>query len=303
MSRIAWCALFLTTLLSSISAQVIDPAGFSGMQWRMIGPFRAGRVNAVTGVPGQPNTFYFGSVGGGVWKSNNSGRTWTPIFDDQNIASIGAIAVAPSAPETVYVGTGEADMRSQISYGNGMYKSTDGGKTWTHIGLENTRQIGRIDVDPKNPNIVFVAALGHVYGPNPDRGIYRSTDGGKTWQKVLFKNENVGAIDVRVDPTNSKIVYGVLWNTRRPPWSIYPPSYGAGGGIFKSTDGGTTWKQSDTGIPTEAQGRIGITISPMNPRRLYAIVDAKAGGLFRSDDAGVTWKLMNDQKRIWQRKR
>jgi photosystem II stability/assembly factor-like uncharacterized protein len=297
----AIAVLLFTTFNLTTSGQQIDPAGFSGMQWRMIGPFRAGRVNAVTGVPGQPNTFYFGSVGGGVWKSNNSGRTWSPIFDDQNIASIGAIAVAPSSPETVYVGTGEADMRSQISYGNGMYKSTDGGKTWTQIGLENTRQIGRIDVDPKNPNIVFVAALGHVYGPNPDRGIFRSTDGGTTWKKVLFKNDNVGAIDVRVDPTNSKIVYAVLWSTRRPPWSIYPPAYGPGGGIWKSTDGGTTWKQSDVGIPTEGQGRIGITISPTNPKRLYAIVDAKTGGLFRSDDAGASWKLTTDQKRIWGR--
>ena len=291
----------ILTVNSLCFTQQIDPGGFSGMQWRMIGPFRGGRVNAVTGVPGQPNVFYFGSVGGGVWKSENSGRTWIPIFDSQNIASIGAIAIAPSDPNTVYVGTGEADMRSQNSFGDGMYKSTDGGKTWTHIGLENTRQIGRIDVDPKNPNIVFVAALGHVYGPNPDRGIYRSADGGRTWTKALFKNDNVGAIDVRVDPTNSKVVYGVLWNTRRPPWSIYPPSYGPGGGIWKSADGGLTWKQSDSGIPVEGQGRIGITISPTNPKRLYAIIDAKTGGLYRSDDAGATWKLMNDQKRIWGR--
>ena len=301
MRRLLFVVVVLLLLQPFENSQQIDPAGFAGMQWRMIGPFRGGRVNAVTGVPGQPNVFYFGSVGGGVWKSENSGRTWTPIFDDQNIASIGAIAVAPSSTNTIYVGTGEADMRSQNSFGDGMYKSTDGGKTWTHIGLENTRQIGRIDVDPKNPNIVFVAALGHVYGPNPDRGIFRSADGGKTWTKVLFKNENIGAIDVRVDPTNSKIVYGVLWNTRRPPWSIYPPSYGPGGGIYKSTDGGLTWKESDTGIPTEGQGRIGITISPTNPKRLYAIVDAKAGGLYRSDDAGTTWKLMSDQKRIWGR--
>ena len=218
-------ASFLITYVSpAVFAQQIDPSAFSGLQWRMIGPFRGGRVNGVSGVPGQPNTFYFGSVGGGVWKSGNSGRTWNPVFDDQQIASIGAIGVAPSAPNTVYVGTGEADMRSQISYGDGMYKSTDGGKTWTHIGLENTRQIGHVIVDPKNPNIVFVAALGHVYGANPDRGIFRSKDGGATWQKVLFKNENVGAIDLAFDPTNSQIVYATLWNTRRPPWSIYPPS-------------------------------------------------------------------------------
>jgi photosystem II stability/assembly factor-like uncharacterized protein len=279
----------------------IDPSAYSGMQWRMIGPFRGGRVNGVSGVPGQPNTFYFGSVGGGVWKSENSGRTWAPVFDDQPIASIGAIGVAPSRPDTVYVGTGEADMRSQISYGNGMYKSTDAGKTWTHVGLEGTRQIGRVLVDPKNANIVFVAALGHVYGANPERGVYRTRDGGATWQKVLFKNEDVGAIDLQFDPQNSQIVYASLWNTRRPPWSIYPPSYGPGGGIFKSTDGGTNWTQLTTGVPTEGQGRIGLAVSRTNGKRIYAIIDAKAGGLYRSDDAGTTWTLISNDKRIWQR--
>ncbi|HTK27410.1 MAG TPA: hypothetical protein VL327_12680 [Pyrinomonadaceae bacterium] len=293
--------LVLVSMLTAIQAQKYDQKTFAEMQWRMIGPFRGGRVNAVSGVPGQPTVFYFGSVGGGLWKSYNSGRTWAPIFDGQDVASIGAVAVAPSSPDTIYVGTGEADMRSQITYGDGMYKSTDGGKTWKHIGLENTRQIGRISVDPKNPNIVFVAALGHVYGPNPDRGLFRSKDGGATWEKVLFKNENVGAIDVAIDPTDSKTVYATLWNTRRPPWSIYPPSYGPGGGIFKSTDGGNTWKPLENGIPVEGQGRIGITISPTNPRRLYAIVDAKAGGLYRSDDAGASWKLISDQKRLWGR--
>ncbi len=290
-----------TFLIVSANAQQFDQSMFSGLEWRMIGPFRGGRVNAVTGVPGQPNTFYFGSVGGGLWKSGNSGRTWTPVFDDQKIASIGAVAVAPSSPDTVYVGTGEADMRSQITYGDGMYKSIDAGKTWKHIGLENTRQIGRIAVDPKNPNILFVAALGHVYGPNPDRGLFRSTDGGATWQKVLFKNDNVGAIDVAIDPKNSQIIYATLWNTRRPPWTIYPPSYGPGGGIFKSTDGGNSWKQLESGIPVEGQGRIGIAISPTNTKRIYAIVDATAGGLYRSDDAGATWKLISDQKRLWGR--
>ena len=193
--------------LVAVRSQQIAPAAFAEMQWRMLGPFRGGRVNGVTGVPGQPNTFYFGSVGGGLWRSDNSGRTWRPVFDDQPIASIGAVAVAPSAPNPVYVGTGEADMRSQITYGNGMYKSTDGGRTWTHIGLENTRQIGRVAVDPRNANIVFVAALGHVYGPNPNRGIFRSKDGGKTWEKVLYKNDNIGAIDVTVDPVDPRNVY------------------------------------------------------------------------------------------------
>ena len=302
-----WLALgILATILIVLSpfvlaAQQFDGSLWSGLHWRMIGPFRGGRVNAVSGVPTQPNTFYFGSVGGGVWKSSNSGRTWTPIFDSQPIASIGAIAVAPSSTSIVYVGTGETDVRSQISFGNGMYKSTDAGKTWAHIGLDNTRQIGRILIDPKNPNIVFAAALGHAYGPNPDRGVFRSTDGGLTWQKVLFKNENVGAADLAFDPQNSKIMYASLWATRRTPWSIYPPSYGPGGGLHKSTDGGTTWQQLTNGLPTEKLGRIGIAVSQTDHNRIYAIVDAKEGGLYRSDDAGATWVQSSKDSRLWGR--
>jgi photosystem II stability/assembly factor-like uncharacterized protein len=281
--------------------QRIDPALYSGLRWRMVGPFRGGRVNAVAGVPGQPNTFYFGSVGGGVWKTTNAGRTWKPVFDSQPIGSIGAIAVAPSNPGIVYVGTGEADMRSQISYGDGMYKSTDAGKTWKHLGLESTRQIGRVAVDPKNADVVFVAALGHAYGPNPERGVFRSRDGGATWQKVLFKSDSVGAIDLAIDPRDSRIVYASLWNTRRPPWSIYPPSYGPGSGLFKSTDGGTTWTELTAGLPSEGAGRIGIAVALSNPRRVFAIVDAKQGGLYRSDDAGRTWTLASGDNRIWGR--
>jgi len=282
------------------AAPHIDPSLYSGLRWRNIGPFRGGRVNTVAGVPGQP-TFYFGSVGGGVWKSTNAGRTWAPIFDSQPIGSIGAIGIASSNPDVIYVGTGEADMRSQISYGNGMYKSTDAGKTWAHLGLDGTRQIGRVIVDRTNPDIVFVAALGHVYGSNPDRGVFRSRDGGQTWQKVLFKNDNVGAIDLAIDPVNPKVVYASLWNTRRPPWSIYPPSYGPGSGLFKSTDGGTTWQPLTTGLPAAGLGRIGIAIAPTDARRVYAIVDAKEGGLFRSDDAGATWAKISGDNRIWGR--
>jgi photosystem II stability/assembly factor-like uncharacterized protein len=267
----------------------------------MLGPFRGGRVNGVAGVPGQPATFYFGSVGGGVWKTTNAGRTWTPVFDAQPIASIGAIAVAPSSPAVIYVGTGEADMRSQISFGNGVYKSTDGGQTWTHVGLDATRQIARIAVDPRNKDVVFVAALGHAYGPNPERGVYRSLDGGATWQRVLFVNEHVGAADVALDPHDVKVVYAALWNTRRPPWSIYPPSYGPGSGLYKSTDGGTTWKALAAGLPSERVGRIGVAVAPTNPRRVYAIVDAQQGGLYRSDDTGSTWTLMCAQPRLWER--
>ena len=282
-------------------AQQFPPSLYSGLHWRSIGPFRGGRSNAVAGVPGQPNTFYFGSVGGGVWKSENSGRTWIPIFDSQPVPSIGAIAVAPSNPNVLYVGTGESDMRSQISFGNGLYKSIDAGKTWAHIGLDNARQIGRILVDPHNPDIVFVAALGHAYGPNPERGVYRSTDGGAVWQKVLYKSDNVGAIDLAFDPQNSRTIYATLWSTRRPPWSIYPPSYGPGSGIFKSTDGGDTWQQLTQGLPTERVGRIGIAVAPTNSNLIYAIIDAKVGGIYRSDDAGASWHKMSDEKRIWGR--
>jgi photosystem II stability/assembly factor-like uncharacterized protein len=290
-------------LLAALNAgaQQLDPGLYSGLRWRMLGPFRAGRVNAVSGVAGQPDTFYFGSVGGGVWKSLNSGRTWTPIFDSTNVASIGAIGVAPSNPDVIYAGTGEADMRDSIAFGNGVYKSSDAGKTWKHLGLENTKQIGRIIVDPKNPNTVFVAALGNVYAPNPDRGVYRSRDGGATWQKVLFKNDEVGAIDLAFDPVDSRIVYATLWNVRRPPWFIYAPANGPGGGIYKSLDGGSTWKEISEGIPLEGRGHIGISVAPANRNRIYAVVDAKDGGVFWSNDAGATWTRLSSDKRLWDR--
>jgi photosystem II stability/assembly factor-like uncharacterized protein len=267
----------------------------------MAGPFRAGRVNAISGVTGQPNTFYFGSVGGGVWKSTNIGRTWTPIFDSNNVASIGAIGVAPSNPDVVYVGTGEADLRDSIAFGDGMYKSADAGKTWTHIGLESTRQIGRVIVHPRDPAIVFVAALGHAYGPHPDRGVYRSRDGGTTWQKVLFKGDGVGAIDLAFDPANPQTVFAAMWAVRRPPWFIYAPANGAGSGLYKSADGGTTWTQLTNGLPAEGLGRMGIAIAPSNPRRIYVIADAKDGGLFRSDDGGATFTKVSGDPRIWGR--
>ncbi|HEU4834549.1 MAG TPA: hypothetical protein VFS90_09050, partial [Pyrinomonadaceae bacterium] len=304
MREIRWFLTFVIIVLSSVSnidAQQPDPGLYSGLRWRMIGPFRAGRVNAVSGVVGQPDTFYFGSVGGGVWKSANAGRTWTPIFDATNVASIGAIGVAPSDANVIYVGTGEADMRDSIAFGNGVYKSTDAGKNWKHLGLENTKQIGRIIVDPKNPNTVFVAALGNVYAPNPDRGVYRSRDGGVTWQKVLFKNDDVGAIDLAFDPVDSKIVYATLWNVRRPPWFIYTPANGPGAGIFKSVDGGTTWKEISEGIPLEGRGHIGIAVAPANRNRLYAVVDAKDGGVFTSNDAGTSWTRLSSDKRFWDR--
>ena len=279
-----------------------DPKLFQELRWRLIGPPRGGRVLAVTGVRGQPELFFFGSVGGGVWKTNDAGRTWNAIFDSQAIASIGAIAVAPSDANVIYVGSGEADMRSSISYGNGVYKSTDSGKTWKHIGLEDSRQIGRIIVDPRDPNRVFVAALGHAYGPNAERGVFRSKDGGKSWQKILFHDENTGAIDLVFEPGNPKVIYASLWQTRRPPWSIYPPSNGPGSGLYRSSDGGDHWEHvSGQGLPAEGLGRIGIAFAPSNPRRLYLIVDAKEGGLFRSDNGGQSWQRVSTDRRIWGR--
>jgi photosystem II stability/assembly factor-like uncharacterized protein len=272
------------------------------LHWRSIGPHRGGRSLAVTGVRGQPELFYFGSVGGGVWRTNDAGRTWKPIFDSQPVGSIGAIAVAPSDPNIIYVGSGEADMRSDIAYGNGMYKSTDAGKSWTHIGLADSRQIARILVDPADPNKVFVAALGHAYGPNTERGVFRSKDGGQTWQRVLFHDENTGAIDLAFEPGNPNTLYAALLQTRRPPWNVYPPSKGPGSGLYRSHDGGEIWEAvTGHGLPAEELGRMGIAFAPSNPKRVYLIVDAKAGGLYRSDDDGQNWQLMSTDHRIWQR--
>jgi photosystem II stability/assembly factor-like uncharacterized protein len=284
-----------------LSGQPLDPSLFSGLRWRLVGPFRGGRTLTATGVSGQPDRFYFGAVGGGVWRSDNAGRTWEPVFDSQPVASIGAISVAPSSPDVLYVGSGEADMRSDISYGNGMYKSTDGGRSWARIGLTDTRQIGRILVDPKDPNLVFVAALGHAYGPNAERGVFRSADGGRTWTRVLFKDENTGAIDLAADPSDARIILAALWQTRRPPWNVYPPSNGPGSGLYRSTDGGDTWKPVTSGFPSEKLGRIRLAFAPSQPRRVYAIVDAKAGGLYVSEDAGVSWKRQSSDRRIWER--
>ncbi|MGC2802019.1 MAG: hypothetical protein WCA41_09300 [Candidatus Acidiferrum sp.] len=279
-----------------------DQKFFGGMHWRMIGPFRAGRSLAVTGVRGQADVYYFGSVNGGVWKTNDAGRTWNPIFDAEPVGSIGAIAVAPSNANVIYVGSGEADMRSSISSGNGMYKSTDAGKTWEHIGLEDSRQIARIVIDPENPEKVFIAALGHTYGPNKERGIFRSNDGGKTWEQVLFKDENTGAIDLAMEPGNPKVMFAALLQTRRPPWSIYPPSKGPGTGLYRSTDGGDHWELlTGHGLPSQELGRMGIAFAPSNPKRIYLIADAKDGGMYRSDDGGENWELVSKDARIWGR--
>ncbi|MGH9490818.1 MAG: WD40/YVTN/BNR-like repeat-containing protein [Terriglobales bacterium] len=306
MVRRAWLGMLVLALAGWAGAQIaaeppVNPALFAGLHWRLIGPFRGGRSITAVGVPGHPSVYYFGAVGGGVWKTTDAGNTWRPIFDAEPIASIGAIAVAPSDPSIIYVGSGEADMRSDISYGDGVYKSTDGGKTWQHLGLTDTRQIGAIVVNPRNPNEVFVAALGHAYGPNAQRGVFRSTDGGRTWRKVLYKNPNVGAIDLSMDPRDPRIVYASLWQTRRPPWNVYPPSNGPGSGLYKSTDGGNTWTHLTAGLPVARLGRIGVAVAPSDPQRVYALVDAQKGGLYRSDNGGRSFRLVDNEARIWGR--
>jgi photosystem II stability/assembly factor-like uncharacterized protein len=295
--------VFFFLLLSVISsfAQSVDPSMYQDLRWRMVGPFRGGRALSAVGVPGNSHLFYFGSVGGGVWRSTDAGTSWQPIFDGQPIASIGAIAVAPSDPNVIYVGSGEADMRSDISYGNGIYKSVDAGKTWEHIGLLDSHQIGRILVDPHDSNLVYVAALGHAYAANAERGVFRTADGGKTWVSVLHPNDDTGAIDLAFDPQDSRTIYASTWQTRRPPWNVYPPSNGPGSGLYKSTDGGSNWQRLTNGLPTEGLGRIGIAVAPTDRNRVYAIVDAREGGLYRSDDAGATWTLVDKEQRIWGR--
>jgi photosystem II stability/assembly factor-like uncharacterized protein len=292
--------VLVAAVSASSSAQQPDPATYSSLRWRMIGPFRGGRTVAAVGVPELPGLFYIGVNNGGVWKTTDYGHVWTPIFDHEPTNSIGAIAVAPSNSDIIYVGSGEGLQRPDLSTGDGIYKSTNAGQTWEHLGLRDGQQIGQIIVDPKNPNRLFVAVLGHPYGPNEERGVFRSTDGGKTFQKVLYKDENTGAIELAFDPTDARTVYADLWAARQSPWEAGGSFNGPGSGLFKSTDGGDTWRQLTKGLPTIADGlgRIGFSVSPSNPKRLYAIVDAGKGlGTYRSDDAGESWTLMSTDPR------
>jgi photosystem II stability/assembly factor-like uncharacterized protein len=291
--------VFLLLVPQAIFSQQLPPDLYGGLRWRMIGPHRGGRTVAVSGVEGQPNVYYFGGVGGGVWKSGNGGITWEPIFDGQPISSIGALAVSPSNPNVIYAGTGESDFRSDLTYGNGVYKSTDSGRTWTNIGLQNSQHISRIVIDPKNPETVFVAAMGSAYGPGAERGLFRSTDGGANWQKVLFRDENSGAIDVTLDPDHPQTVWAALVHDQRPPWSVYPPVT-TSGAIYRSVDGGSVWTPvTMNGLPEGDWGRIGLAIARgTHGQRIYTLIDAKEGGLFKSDDGGQTWLRTGTDPRI-----
>jgi photosystem II stability/assembly factor-like uncharacterized protein len=288
----------------AFSAQQYDQKLFTEMRWRCIGPFRGGRTVAITGVAGQPAVFYMAAVNGGVWKSDDFGNTWKPIFDDQPSGSVGALAVAPSDPNIIYVGSGEGLQRPDLAVGDGIYKSTDAGQTWTHLGLHDAQQITAIVVDPHNPDRVFVAAAGHPYGPNAERGVFRSLDGGKTFAKVLYKDENTGAADIVMDPRNPQILFAALWAARVAPWEVRSGEYFVipGSGLYKSTDGGATWKPISKGLPTSEDGlsRIGIAIAPSNPQRIYLNVETKKdkAGVYRSDDAGESWQLVNGDHRI-----
>ena len=302
MSGLAAILLAANFLSLAAFAQTVSPDHFSQLQWRLIGPFRGGRVAAVAGVADGGVTFYFGGVDGGVWKTTDAGTTWQPIFDNQPIASIGALAVAPSNPNVIYAGTGESDIRSALSTGNGVYKSTDGGATWRNVGLHDTRQISRIVVDPHNPDVVYVGALGHAYGPNDMRGVYKSTDGGATWQRVLDKGPSVGVSDLAIATAVPSVLFAGTWSAHRPPWSTYPPVQGPGGGLYRSTDSGATWTQmTGSGLPDGDWGRVGVAVAA-DGRRVYALIEAgKKSGLYRSDDGGSTWRLANGDPRITSR--
>ena len=297
----SYVALFLPLLVFSAVSQSVPPQLMSGLKWRLIGPFRGGRVVAVAGVPGDSTTFYFGAVDGGIWKTSDAGTVWKPIFDNQPIGSIGAIAVAPSDPNTIYAGTGESDIRSDLSSGNGVYKSIDAGSTWTHVGLDETLQISRIVVDPRDSNVVYVGALGHAYGPNEQRGVFKSVDGGTRWSKILDQGSEIGISDLAICAGNPQLLFAGTWNAHRPPWSTYAPIDGPGGGLYRSQDAGKTWSRVvGNGLPEGDWGRIGIDVAS-DGKRVYALIPAKRAGLFRSDDGGDTWVLQNADPRITSR--
>ncbi len=296
-----WKSAIVLICTVCLSASAQDASLLKNLKYREVGPFRGGRADAVTGIAGQPDVYYFGSCGSGVWKTADGGETWSPVSDGFFGGSVGAVAVAPSDPAVVYAGTGEETVRGNVSPGNGMWKSTDAGKTWTHIGLEDSEQIGRVRVHPSNPDLVYVAAMGHAFGPNDMRGVYRSKDGGKTWERILFVNRDAGAVDLAMDPTNPRILYASTWRFRRGAYFF--DSGGEGSALWKSTDGGDTWKElsRNKGMPKGTLGIIGVSVSPSNPQNVWAIVEAKEGGVFRSRDGGETWTRTSSSSDLRQR--
>jgi photosystem II stability/assembly factor-like uncharacterized protein len=300
MTRTHFLAVPLLLTLT-LTAQPYDPARFKAMEWREVGPFRGGRVAAVEGIAAQPNTYYFGATGGGVWKTTDGGGTWKNVSDGFFGGSIGAVAVSEWDPNVVYAGGGEVTVRGNVSHGDGIWKSTDAGKTWTSIGLKDSRHITRVRIHPRDPDVVYAAVLGHLFGPSKERGVYRTKDGGKTWERILYVNENAGAVDLALDPGNPRIVYASTWRVRRTPYSL--ESGGEGSGLWKSTDGGDTWKSLSKakGMPKGTLGIIGVTVSASNPQNVYAIVEAEEGGVFRSRDGGETWEKTSESRDLRQR--
>jgi photosystem II stability/assembly factor-like uncharacterized protein len=287
---------------NSSTTPVFDPRFFDKLQWRNIGPERGGRSLAVTGSPGRPLEYYFGATGGGLWKTTDGGLSWGPVTDGQvSSSSVGAVAVAETNPDVVYLGMGETQLRGSIMQGDGVYKSIDAGKTWRHLGLRDTQAIARIRVHPTNPDVVYVAALGHPYGQNEERGVFRSTDGGNTWKKILYVSPRAGAADLVIDRTHPKTLYASTWEVYRTPWKMWDG--GEGSKLFKSLDGGDSWIEltGNPGMPKGPIGAIGIAVSPVDPNRLWALVEANEGGVYRSDDGGWTWKLVNDERKLRQR--
>ena len=285
-----------------MGSSVLAPELFDTIEWRCIGPHRGGRVVAVAGDPAHAQTFYFGACAGGVWKTTDGGTYWQNVSDGFfGTAAVGAIAVAPSDPNVIYAGTGEACIRVDVSHGDGVYRSTDGGAAWRNVGLTDTRHVGRVRIDPHDPDRVYVAALGHAFGPNEQRGVFRSRDGGATWDRVLFRDAETGAIDLCIDPANPRVLYAALWQVIRRPWIL--ESGGPGSGIFKSTDGGDTWTElsGNPGLPAGVKGRIGIACSPAKAGRVWAIVEAEQGALFRSEDGGATWEVASAERDLRQR--
>jgi photosystem II stability/assembly factor-like uncharacterized protein len=298
------CCFLISAVLVAlpVSAQSVPPELYNGLKWRLIGPFRGGRAVAASGIPGNSTTFYFGAVDGGIWQTTDGGVVWKPIFDDQHVASIGALAVAPSDPKVIYAGTGESDIRSDLASGNGVYKSSDGGRSWTNVGLRDSRQISRLVVDPRDANTVYVAALGHAHAPNDERGVFKSIDGGSTWTRSLDLGPETGAADLAMAADKPNILFVTMWRTHRPPWSTYGPITEPGGGLYRSIDSGKTWVHlTSNGLPEGDWARSGVAVSA-DGKRVYALIDAaKNPGLYRSDDGGDTWVLANPDKRITNR--